>query len=453
MVNNNLAYFYDGQIKRVITQMIRIFSGFRYLSGADANNVKSYATVPVMWGDGDRQAQHMLTGNSENVTLSVPRIAVSIIGLTPAALTRGSYAGNVDNLQVQERQFDQLTGQYTSKIGNSYQVDRLQPNPIDIKFAVDIWTSNTDQKLQLFEQIFLLFNPMLDLQTVDSPLDWTAIQSVMLDDINWSVNGLDRGTDDTSDILSMTFTVASYISAPARVKKQKLINTIITNIGDALNECDNSATFENGSSIQSVVTIGDHWIQVTNNSTVTLLGSHKNLLDENGNAYSWQQLIDDYGEFTENYSTMNLRWVGDIENSSQDIIGFINLDPTYNNILNLSITKDTLPIATLSPILKFINPLEIFPGNGLPIAKNGDRYIVLEGINPNTIAWGNFSCNSNDIIQFNGTSWIVSYDSIGSNILDFVTDSSTGNLYKLVNHAWVDVINGFYSPGFFRLNI
>src|SRR5208282_1596847 len=122
-------------------------------------------------------------------------------------------------LQMQERAFDQNAGTYTPNIGNSYQVEALRPNPIDIQFRVDILTSNTDQKFQIFEQIFLLFNPSLDLQTTASNLDWTGLNVVTLDDITWDYEGPSLGTDTVPDDMALMFTAKCWLNPPARVTK------------------------------------------------------------------------------------------------------------------------------------------------------------------------------------------------------------------------------------------
>ena len=41
------------------------------------------------------------------------------------------------------------------------------PVPYLLNMQVDVWTSNTDQKLQLMEQILVLFNPALEIQHND----------------------------------------------------------------------------------------------------------------------------------------------------------------------------------------------------------------------------------------------------------------------------------------------
>ena len=50
-----MQHFYDGQIRRYITQLIRLFSNFSYKDG-DGKLVQ----IPVMYGDITRQVGHIL---------------------------------------------------------------------------------------------------------------------------------------------------------------------------------------------------------------------------------------------------------------------------------------------------------------------------------------------------------------------------------------------------------
>ena len=56
-----MQHFYDGQIRRYVTQLVRLFSNFSYKDG-DGKIVQ----VPVMYGDITRQVGHILRDNSEN---------------------------------------------------------------------------------------------------------------------------------------------------------------------------------------------------------------------------------------------------------------------------------------------------------------------------------------------------------------------------------------------------
>ena len=40
------------------------------------------------------------------------------------------------------------------------------PVPYNLTMQVDIWTSNSDQKFQLLEQILTLYNPSVDINSI-----------------------------------------------------------------------------------------------------------------------------------------------------------------------------------------------------------------------------------------------------------------------------------------------
>ena len=49
-----MQHFYDGQIRRYITQLIRLFSNFSYKDGEG-----KLTQIPVMYGDITRQVGHI----------------------------------------------------------------------------------------------------------------------------------------------------------------------------------------------------------------------------------------------------------------------------------------------------------------------------------------------------------------------------------------------------------
>jgi hypothetical protein len=74
-----MDYFYDGQVRRYVTQFMRVFIGFQYKAGDG-----TLSTVPVLYGDMTRQVAAIIKENSENKMPSVPRIACYISGLEMA---------------------------------------------------------------------------------------------------------------------------------------------------------------------------------------------------------------------------------------------------------------------------------------------------------------------------------------------------------------------------------
>ena len=106
-------HFYDGQIRRYITQTIRIFSNFtvKYSDG-------TLVRIPVMYGDPDRQVASILRQNSENVINSTPRIAIYVTGLDidRSRLGDSTYVGK---MHIRERGIDQSTNTYNNNQGRN----------------------------------------------------------------------------------------------------------------------------------------------------------------------------------------------------------------------------------------------------------------------------------------------------------------------------------------------
>lgn len=191
-----MEFFYDGQIRRYVTQFMRIFIGFKYQSGDG-----SHKTVPVMYGDMTRQVASIIRENSENKLPTVPRISCYITGLD-LDRTRLADATYVSKMNIHERDYttDRGKSEYTSNGGQAYTVERLMPTPFTLKMKADIWTSNTDQKLQLMEQILVLFNPSLEIQTTDNYIDWTSLSVVDLETTGFTSRSIPAGTESDIDI-------------------------------------------------------------------------------------------------------------------------------------------------------------------------------------------------------------------------------------------------------------
>ena len=219
-----MQFFYDGQIRRYLTQIIRVFSNFSYQDGDG-----DLRRVPCMYGDITRQVGSIIRENSENKLPSAPRIGVYITSLQMdrARLSDSSFVSKVN---LREKEFDSDTNSYLAQQAKGYTVERLHPTPYTLAINIDVWSTSTDQKLQILEQIFMLFNPDLEFQTTDNYVDWTSLTTLYLEDINFSSRSIPVGTQDDIDVATIGFTAPIYISPPTKVKKLGIITDIITSI-------------------------------------------------------------------------------------------------------------------------------------------------------------------------------------------------------------------------------
>ena len=198
-----------------------------------------------------------------------------------------------------------------------------------------------------------------------------------------------------------------------------------------------------------VVTPQDTQIDVSGN-TISLLNAHR--INE---AYSWKEFFEQYGEFQASTSKIRLRRSSDIEDSTQDIVGTIAYNPTNDNQLIFTIDSATLPTNTQTAVLKIIDPQKNNPGDGtLAAAATGQRYLIINDIAQGSQNWGTIGASANDIIEYNGTQWEVSFDaSANGSTVQYVTNPATNYQYKWTGTEWIDTYQGVYKPGFWILNL
>ena len=174
-----MQHFYDAQIRRYILQFIRMMSNFSYVTGKNSKGVAETLQVPVKYGDMSRQVAQIIKKGSENSLIAAPQISCYITALQyDRPRVQNPY--HIDKKHIREREYDPTTESYTGAPGQAHTIERIMPTPFELTFNADIFTTNTDQKLQILEQILVLFNPALELQTTDNFLDWTSLSFVEL---------------------------------------------------------------------------------------------------------------------------------------------------------------------------------------------------------------------------------------------------------------------------------
>lgn len=446
-MSNNLNFWYDEQIKRYLLQLIRVFSNFQVKE--ETNNGIHYNRVPARYGDSSRFVANILRNNSENTISSAPFIAVSIQSLQPAR-DRAQEPFLVDTQQVSERKYDSATNTYSSEQGNLYTTQRYMPVPYNLTIQVDVWTTNTDTKLQLLEQLLVLFNPSIQLQSNNNVLDWTNVFEVELTDINWSSRSIPQGVEEVLDIATLTFAVPIWISPPAKVKRQSIIQRIVADVHsvsdiDSLNIDADAYDFFGSlaDDAEVIVTPADYFVDIT--------GTIATLINRAGTPQAWSDLIEMQGELTD-VSKIKLNISNDSDSDLNLVTGLISQDASDVTKLDFTLDSDTLPTSTLTPVIKIIDPRENYPGDGtLASAVDGARYLIVADLDSE--GWPNWGVNAkaNDIIQYNGTDWEVVFASTNHVGTEYVTNNYTSKQFKWDGTDWISSHEGVYNPGYWRL--
>jgi len=471
----HLDYWYDGQLRRYWMQFCRIFQSFSYETGVGADGTKTLKAIPVKLASKNRQVQHILKNNSENTILSTPQITCEQTSISLSAERRQN-PNHVRTLNVWERAIDPTTNRYTGELGNTYSVETYMAVPYDIVMRMDLWTSNELQKHQIMEQIMVLFNPSIDLQTGNNPIDWTSLTIVELQDLQWTNREMPIGTDDDIEVSSITFKMPIWISPPAKVKRQNIIQQIITNIGTINTEeeyKDGQAGGYNFSPsdmhTRQIITPGDHQARMDVINTpdglqfeATLLSPEGLTTDPDGNPYDWKALLHRYGAFRPGVSQFRLKTNDDMDDHDSDIVGIFGFDPVDVNKLWWQPDGDTLPVNTLQNINGIVdvghapeeegswNPAR-FPGSeGMPEAQEGQRYLLASDLHK-CQEWTDLEASANDIIEFKDGQWVISFDASVMVNKAVVLNTKSGKQLRWTGELWVDAISGDYMPGFWRI--
>tara|TARA_R110001592_G_scaffold228242_4_gene484697 strand:+ start:1331 stop:2692 length:1362 start_codon:yes stop_codon:yes gene_type:complete len=451
-----MQYWYDEQVRRYILQFIRIFHAFKVKEGSRDGDDVRYNTVPIRYADPSRMVSHILRQNSENVINSTPFIGVSIQSLQ-IARDRTQDPFFTDTKSITERKFNEDTQSYDATQGNQYTINRYMPVPYNLTMQVDIWTPNTDTKLQLMEQILVLFNPTIQLQQNSNPFDWTQIVEVELTDIQFTNRSIPAGVDEQIDVSTLTFQLPIWINPPAKVKRQSIIHEIHSNIitdfgGNALSEIgydEDIADFFRSFDIQSrlIVSPGNYKVSVLN-SAITLYDS------DGVTKQNWTPLLEMYDkELKDNTSIIRLKNTNDMEDDSQDLAGTIAKNPSDDTQLIFNLDTDTLPASTIGNINKIIDPHKNVPGDGtLDDLKIGQRYLITEDLSSSGYPEWGINATANDIIEFDGSKWTVSYDASANYSDTAVTKNlNTTKVYKWNGKTWLSIYEGEYNPGYWTL--
>jgi len=460
-------YFYDAQIRRFLLQFSRIFSNFQVEYGRNEEGKNdTLVRVPVRYGDSSRQAQTIIQQNSANELPSTPLMTFYITDLkyNRSMIQEPNF---VSTIQVRQRTYDSMTDTYETTQGNAFTIDRVMPVPFELTINLDLWTSNTNQKMQLLEQILVLFNPSLEIQSTDNYIDWTSLSTLYLDDVTWSSRSIPVGTENPIDIATLRFKLPMWISSPAKVKKLGVVERIVASIYNANGDASLAIT-DNDLLLgtRQAFTPFNYQVLLINNTLQVLRApevidqSDASLIppDSPDSNLMWSSVVGMYGTLRPGISYVSLE-----QPDGTDVIGTVSFDPTDDRFLLFNVNIDTVPANTLSPVNAVINPLLSGPGAGLPDAAEGTRYLLTESTgswNDNTAnaaAWSGLAgqpmvANANDIVEYDGGSWVVSFDSTTSpDNYQYVTNINTELQYRWTGDAWVKSYQGLYKGGSWTL--
>ena len=448
----DVNYWYNAQVRTIVLHTQRLFSNFYISTGKDENGKDKLKRVPVIFMTSDKSVASIINKNTDTIIETAPNMVLTIsdIRLNNDLISGSPYYEY--ETEITEKKFNDESGNYEYEPGNSYHIKRLNPVPLGFVFKLYVLTTKLEQKFQLLEQIRALFSPTLELQTSENPLDWTRLTAITLTNLNWSSKGISNLDSTTLDAMDMTFEVDTNLDLPSLVSRNRMIETIIMDIGQA-DTRENMWGWTMEDIIRTYYTPSDSTIIVSNNNNIQLVPNNK--------IKTWYDLFKMYGiKYNKSKHNIYLHCMINYNiDDKKEIIGNIIVDDNDSTKAIWTINEDMLPSTNLEPVSAIIDPHDTKPKN-----IEGERYLLADEIGNNTQLWGKLlnkngeeisSIPENCIIEYQNGFWKLSLNPMEEPAVYYLRDNSDAKYLYTWNedyNVWVDVINKKYRPGFWRIS-
>ncbi len=200
-------YHYSAQLRRYIVQFAAVFAGIQVMVGKRNDVEPHLIQVPIKNASTDRVVGHIKGEHTQNKLIRLPIMSFQLVNINPAPELRKGIGA------TRRTSYMPTGGVFPDDITV---VEQRQPVPYRAQFEFAVWASNQDQHYQIMEQIFTLFDPILQIQTSDDVFDLTRVTSIELTDINFDEN-VPAGSDRRMIRTKLGFQIPIYLSIPAKV--------------------------------------------------------------------------------------------------------------------------------------------------------------------------------------------------------------------------------------------
>lgn len=226
-----MQYFYHKQFKKHIVSFMEIFRGMVVKTGISKDGTIKDIEVPIGYGSMDKVAASIAANNTQNLPIRLPILSANLSNISMAT---NRYKG-IDTSS--NTPYIPNGGAFPNDVRY---LEQLSPITYNLSFDLNIFSSNLDQQFQILEQILVLFNPSIQIQTSDNIYDKARITNVTLTGISNGEN-YPLGTDRRTLLYTLNFEMIIYLTVPAAIRDNiiKNIQLKITALNDKSVESEN----------------------------------------------------------------------------------------------------------------------------------------------------------------------------------------------------------------------
>ena len=199
-------HFYHKKIRNTVIAFGTIFNNVNIKRLDSSGNPLQNIKVPLSYSPKEKflarlDAQQDLTGDDSKVAITLPRMSFEITGYSYDATRK---------LNKNQKITKVTTNADTTKLNNQY-----MPVPYNVNFSLNVYTANSDDGLQIIEQILPFFQPdytvtMIEDRTMDTKRDIPFI----LNSVDYEDSYTGTLTSMRRIIYTLSFTAKVYLYGP-----------------------------------------------------------------------------------------------------------------------------------------------------------------------------------------------------------------------------------------------
>ena len=199
-------HFYHKQIRNSVIAFGTIFNNINIKRLDSSGNPLQTIKVPLSYSPKEKfiarlEQQASLTGSDSKVAITLPRMAFDVVGYSYDPTRK---------LNKNQKVTAVTTNADTTKLNSQY-----SPVPYDIGFELNIFTSNSDDGLQIIEQILPYFQPDYTVTMIEnSTMDIKRDIPFVLENVDYEDTYAGSLTSTRRITYTIKFTAKIYLYGP-----------------------------------------------------------------------------------------------------------------------------------------------------------------------------------------------------------------------------------------------